>query len=222
MASKFYAVKFGRTPGVYKTWKECEEQTKGFKGAIFKSFATHGEALTFVTPVAFNGLGINADQCVIYTDGSHQRGKKYLGIGAYCQYQGVEYKMSLQCDDKMLSSYGITETACSNPTAEFLAVAEVLRELNRSPLPFRSNITITFMNDYIGPANWIAGNWKANEIHIQNILKECRILIKNINVPVYFQHVKGHSGDHGNDQADKLASDHEVHSNFSALFLKLQ
>lgn len=222
MASKFYAVKFGRTPGVYKTWSECEEQTKGFKGAIFKSFATHGEALTFVSPGMFNELSVKGDQCVIYTDGSHQRGKKYLGIGAYCQYQGAEYKMSLQCDDKMLSSYGISESACSNPTSEFLAVAEVLRELNRSTLPFRSDIMIIFMNDYIGPANWISGNWKANESHIQQILKECHILIKKINVPVQFQHVKGHSGNYGNDQADKLASDHDSHSNFSALILKLQ
>ena len=40
MASKYYAVKKGKKPGVYRTWDECKAQTDGFSGAIFKSFKT--------------------------------------------------------------------------------------------------------------------------------------------------------------------------------------
>ena len=37
---KFYAVWQGRTPGVYRTWDECQRQISGFSGAKYKSFAT--------------------------------------------------------------------------------------------------------------------------------------------------------------------------------------
>ena len=40
MASKFYAVKTGRNPGIYHTWEECRKQILGFSGARYKSFAT--------------------------------------------------------------------------------------------------------------------------------------------------------------------------------------
>ena len=42
-----YAVRIGRTPGVYKTWDECKEQTQGYPGAVFKKFADcHGFCFT--------------------------------------------------------------------------------------------------------------------------------------------------------------------------------
>lgn len=41
---KYYVVWNGRKPGIYRTWAECEKQTKGFKGAAFKSFPTLEEA----------------------------------------------------------------------------------------------------------------------------------------------------------------------------------
>ena len=48
MAKKFYAVKAGRTPGIYETWSDCEKQVKGFGGAIYKSFPTKSEAQAFI------------------------------------------------------------------------------------------------------------------------------------------------------------------------------
>ena len=42
--SKFYAVKKGLRPGVYRTWAECQEQTQGVSGAAFKSFSTQQAA----------------------------------------------------------------------------------------------------------------------------------------------------------------------------------
>jgi ribonuclease HI len=45
---KWYAVKKGRIPGVYRTWSECQSQTNGFSCALFKSFHTEAKARTFV------------------------------------------------------------------------------------------------------------------------------------------------------------------------------
>ncbi|PHH72983.1 hypothetical protein CDD82_5718 [Ophiocordyceps australis] len=44
---KFYAVRAGHEPGVYTTYAECQQQTAGFKGAIFKSFTSMEDAQAF-------------------------------------------------------------------------------------------------------------------------------------------------------------------------------
>lgn len=41
---KFYVVWHGVEPGIYRSWSECEQQIKGFNGALFKSFDTEEEA----------------------------------------------------------------------------------------------------------------------------------------------------------------------------------
>jgi len=48
MGKKYYAVRKGLNIGVYETWEECKKQVNGFKGAVFKSFPTRGEAEQFV------------------------------------------------------------------------------------------------------------------------------------------------------------------------------
>ena len=35
---KYYAVKKGKTLGIYKSWDECKAQVDGFSGAEYKSF----------------------------------------------------------------------------------------------------------------------------------------------------------------------------------------
>ena len=45
---KYYAVKVGKTPGIYFTWADCSAQVTGYKGAKFKSFTTIDEALEFI------------------------------------------------------------------------------------------------------------------------------------------------------------------------------
>lgn len=48
MAQKYYAVKAGYIPGIYKSWDDCKKQTDGFSGAIYKSFKTKEEAEAFL------------------------------------------------------------------------------------------------------------------------------------------------------------------------------
>ena len=38
MKKKIYAVRRGRTPGIYYVWKETEQQVKGFSHAEYRSF----------------------------------------------------------------------------------------------------------------------------------------------------------------------------------------
>ena len=43
----FYAVRFGRIPGIYTSWNECKKQVSGYRGAIYKKFSTEANAITF-------------------------------------------------------------------------------------------------------------------------------------------------------------------------------
>jgi ribonuclease HI len=43
-SKKYYAVLKGRKTGIFTSWKDCEEQIKGFSGALYKSFTTKEEA----------------------------------------------------------------------------------------------------------------------------------------------------------------------------------
>jgi ribonuclease HI len=45
----FYAVKRGKTPGIYITWKEAEAQIKGYTNPIFKKFESMELAQAFMT-----------------------------------------------------------------------------------------------------------------------------------------------------------------------------
>ena len=44
----FYAVRVGRTPGIYPTWDLCQEQVLKFGGAQFKKFNSKYEAESFM------------------------------------------------------------------------------------------------------------------------------------------------------------------------------
>lgn len=54
----YYAVKKGRTPGIYMSWKECEQQVSGYPGAIHKKFDSTYEAEIYVYghPLTKGGL----------------------------------------------------------------------------------------------------------------------------------------------------------------------
>ena len=53
---KFYAVKVGLVPGIYRTWAECEPLVHGVRGAKYKSFPTEEEARAFLE----SGDGVSA------------------------------------------------------------------------------------------------------------------------------------------------------------------
>ena len=56
---KFYAVKKGRNPGIYRTWAECSKQVNKFSGAKFKSFDTLQEAENYMGKKIIENLSNN-------------------------------------------------------------------------------------------------------------------------------------------------------------------
>ncbi len=57
MAKKVYAVKRGRTTGLFMSWAECRAQIDGFAGAVYKGFMTLGEAQAWLWGAAPDTMG---------------------------------------------------------------------------------------------------------------------------------------------------------------------
>jgi ribonuclease HI len=209
--SKFYAIKKGRETGVFLTWDECKTHTFGFQNALFRAFPTREEAHRWL---ADEPEFLDITVCRIYTDGSHQRAKDYLGVGAWALWDEEEHSYSAKVTREMLDSYGVPKDAeVSNPTAEFIAFAQILRKFQNKTLA----VQLVFVSDYVGIKNWMEGTWKTKEPHITAILKSCKETIKTIKGVIVFEWVKGHSHNIGNTHADHLAGNHDEIDTFNRL-----
>tara|TARA_R110001599_G_scaffold317392_1_gene526672 strand:+ start:82 stop:771 length:690 start_codon:yes stop_codon:yes gene_type:complete len=227
---KYYAVKSGKVPGIYLSWSECETQVKGFSGAVYKSFTSKKEAEEFISGKKSVSIEKKKEETdflsdpntiEIYSDGSHFKhsAEQYLGIGVFALYLGEEYRLSDHCDSELLKEYGIENSKISNPTCEFLAFAETLKFLYLYNLS--QKYTFIFKIDYVGVANWMQGTWKCKEPYIQKIKTLCDTYIRKIKCKIVIQHVSGHSGNYGNDEADKMAKCQEKINTLELLLEKL-
>ena len=209
--TKFYAVRVGRKTGIFLTWEECKAQTWGYQNGVFRAFTTREEAYIWLGDTE---KVINSGGCRIFTDGSHQRAQDYLGMGAWCRWEDTEFWYSKKITRELLNSYGISEESeCSNPTAEFMAVVEILKKFEGRKL----HTTLAIITDYVGVKHWMSGTWEAHEPHIIAVLKECRRILTTITGTVTFEWVKGHSGNDGNNNADKMAGSHDEIDTFADL-----
>ena len=65
MGKKIYAVRVGRKPDFYYSWKECQEQIKGFPKAEFKGFDLMSEAQQYMAGVKLSsGKEVEAKMAV--------------------------------------------------------------------------------------------------------------------------------------------------------------
>lgn len=222
MASKFYAVKKGRTTGIFTSWDECKQMVDGFTGATYKSFKTLDEATAYMgwtgnasvnaTDNANNSNNSNnannaddADNFNNTTDNpidskhtaiAYVDGSYNIATGEYGS--GVVFIY----DDKETHLYQ------GFPSDNLASMRNVAGEIKGSEIAIRYAIdhgikSIVIYHDYEGIAKWCNGEWKANKegtIAYQNFYKE---VSKHINIE--FVKVKGHSGDKYNDIADSLA-----------------
>ena len=187
--SKFYAVKEGRKTGIFSTWAECEQQVKGFKGAIYKSFSTQQEALTFLNN---QPQQITSDGLIAYVDGSYNVKTQEYGYGCVLLYgQSVIEKFN----GKGASKDYVT---MRNVAGEIIGSEMAIRYALQHGYPF-----ICIYYDYEGIEKWANGSWKANKVGTkayQRFIEESRQ-----NIDISFVKVLAHSGDIYNDIADSLA-----------------
>jgi len=125
--SKYYVVFAGRTPGIYQSWKKCQSEVVGVKGASFASFKDAGTAArAFATGNLAKWRRREASimesvwkKCVE----SH-----CLAVDAACSGSPgpVEYRGVMLPDRSTVFSHGPFDGG-SNNIGEFLAIYEGLK-----------------------------------------------------------------------------------------------
>ena len=199
MAAKFYAVRKGRTTGIFTSWSQCQQQVTGYPGASFKSFPTRGEAQRFLE-TGFAGGQADVPQkaeanaeAVAYVDGSYHAGTGEFACGAVIFYQAEAFEISQKFNDPDLAAMRNVAGEIKGSEAAIAFCLE--REIQ----------SLEIHHDYEGIAKWCTGEGKANK----EATKAYRqyYLASSQRLQITFVKVKGHSGDQFNDRADRLAKD---------------
>lgn len=188
--SKFYAVKKGKHTGIYLSWEECEEQVKGFKGALYKSFPSRQEAEAYLNEN--NSFQYVGNGLIAYVDGSYNMKTKEYGYGC----------VLLEGQSVLEQFYG------KDNHLDYVSMRNVAGEIMGSEMAIRYAIEhgysfICIYYDYEGIEKWANQQWKANKVGTkayQQFIAQSRQKIH-----ISFMKVLAHSGDMYNEIADQLA-----------------
>lgn len=215
MAKKYYAVKVGRSPGIYQTWNEAKENVFGYPGALYKSFSTLQEAEQYISStiedtndakdnITSNDLNkkinekiasLSENEVIAFVDGSYNAKVERAGFGAIVISNGGDKYTSYKSFGKQFSEELIS---LRNVAGELEGVKEAIE------VAISSNKTkITIYYDYIGIEMWATKQWKANKKLTQNYVEFMQEKMKQINVE--FVKVPAHSGVSYNEEVDELA-----------------
>ena len=204
---KVYAVKKGRTTGLFMTWDDCKAQVDGFAGAEYKSFADPAEAMAYLglsgqAAGAGTGAGTGADGTEFpegiraYVDGSYDAASGRFSCGV----------VIIETDADGNSETTELKSAFDDPEAA--AQRNVAGEIMGSKLAIDWCMTngiksVEIYHDYEGIGAWADRRWKANNPLTQGYRDYVAEARKTLEIK--FVKVKGHSGNKYNDIADRLA-----------------
>lgn len=192
LAKKVYAVRAGRSTGLFYDWENCQKQVIGYPGACFKGFATDQEARAWLgenSPAAEPRSQTEA--YVAYIDGSFDQFTQRYAFGVVLIYEGKEeyFSQSFQDPDR---------AKLHNVAGELEGAVFAMNIAKEKGWP-----RLDIYYDYQGIESWATGEWKRNLQVTQDYHAFCCDIMKKLDV--HFHKVKGHSGVHYNEVADQLA-----------------
>lgn len=189
MASKYYAVRKGHKPGIYRSWNDCKAVVNGFSGAEYKSFTTKEEADAYMG--AGKAVSVDEDAAFAFVDGSFNITTKVYGYGGFLEYDGKREILQGNGTDADMASM-------RNVAGEVLGSMAAIKRAVELGLP-----QVKIYYDYLGIEMWATGGWKRNKAG--TIAYHDYINSVKDQIQIQFVKVKGHSGVEGNEIADQLA-----------------
>lgn len=207
---KYYAVRVGKTPGIYTSWSLCEVLVKGYPGAKYKSFTDLEEAkaymdgIDYVCPIADQKKGksstdsgkqvaIDTSGAYAFVDGSFNSATQVYGYGGFVVVDGKRYIVQGNGNDvEMASMRNVAGEILGSMAAVNKAIELGVQELS-------------IYYDYNGIEMWATGAWKRNKQGTIAYYDFMQSIKSRINIK--FVKVKGHSGVEGNEEADHLAKE---------------
>lgn len=193
---KYYAVRKGLVPGLYTSWKECQQNINGFSGAEFHSFSTKEEAENFLNAEKSDTEDktrriYSSSDAVAYVDGCYNKNTNEFSYGVVIFYDGGEEHISEKFNDPILAKM-------QNVAGEIEGSKRAMK------FCLDQNIkSVDIFYDYNGIECWCTGEWKTNKPATEEY-KRYYDSIKDL-LKVTFIKVKSHSGDTYNELADSLA-----------------
>jgi len=226
LAQKYYAVRRGRQPGIYRTWPETQKQVSGFSGAQYKSFTTEAGAKAFMTakatstskPAQKSAAGTSTQTSTVvptitvYTDG----GSRNTGNVAGGHVRSVDkaawaYRIELP-DQTVTGSAG--EFGATNNRMEIMAFRNALQRLVDLGQT-QTGIQFVLDSQYVLNAitkGWLAGwkrrGWKRSAGPLVNaeLWQDVDRLLPQFSHLTY-QWTKGHATNQGNVFVDHLLNE---------------
>ena len=209
---KIYAVRKGKTTGIFYSWDECSASVNGYPGAEYKSFTTKEEANSYLgNSFAVQIEEEKKDQKNTALDGTESTLTAYVD-GSFDPSIG---KYAFGCI--LLTPDGeIIRESGNGQDPESLAIRNVAGEMLGARYAVQWAInhgypSLTIYYDYEGIAKWAKGDWKAKNKRTQQYAEFMNG--KRSYIQLSFQKVKAHSGDHYNEEVDKLAKSALVNGN---------
>ena len=228
MAKKYYAVKVGKTTGIYETWEECKANVDGFPGALYKSFKSLTDAYDYMgytgTQLDHSDSSVDAGKTdttdnAFEPDGpnitTNTIGEDYIDV-PMTHSKAVAYVDGSYNADTKIFGYGVVffydnkkvELYKSYDDEEMATMRNVAGEIYGSMAAMEYAIEhnipkLDIYYDYMGIEKWCTGQWKAGKAGTIAYKKYYNQAKKKVHIS--FCKVKGHSGDKYNDLADALA-----------------
>ena len=209
---KIYAVRKGKTTGIFYSWDECSASVNGYPGAEYKSFTTKEEANSYLG----NSFAVQIEE--------EKKDQKNTAL------HGTESTLTAYVDGSFDPSIGKYAFGCilltpegeiiresgNGQDPESLAIRNVAGEMLGAMYAVQWAInhgypSLTIYYDYEGIAKWAQGDWKAKNKRTQQYAEFMNS--KRSYIQLTFQKVKAHSGDHYNEEVDKLAKSALVKGN---------
>ena len=197
VAKKVYAVRKGRTTGIFMNWDDCKAQVDGFAGAEYKSFADPAEAMAYLglaeSPEGEDKFpaGIRA-----YVDGSYDSGSGRFSCGVVIVETDVNGKSETT---ELNSAFDDEEAAQQRNVAGEIMGSKIAIDWCRA----NGVKAVEIYHDYEGIGAWADRKWKANNPLTQGYREFVEEARKSMEIT--FVKVKAHAGNKYNELADKLA-----------------